>query len=274
MDMRFIGLTCTAFLLFALPAFAQNPATPTPPSPERLDALLKAWEKRMTNIDSFSTKITRTELHALTKKPTTFVGDAAFMKPNLAKLDLTHQDEVGKKEAEKTNFERIYCNGQFIYEYIPKDKLIVIHDIPKNDPTADNLILAFLRGMKAEDAQKRFGMALTKETEWYAYLLISPKSDADKREFTAAQLVIWNKSPNPQGQPDTSMMPCRLWYRQPNGMEVTYDFSGMQPNAKLDKDAFVPRQLPGFKVEKASALMAPKEPTPMPKAPTIRPQTP
>ena len=274
--MKPFGLTFTALLILVLPLAAQN-AAPTaapapPPNPERLDALLKAWEERMTSLESFSTRTTCTEVHQLTKKTITLVGEAAFMKPSMARIDLTDQDEVGKKDTEKTNFQRLFCNGQYIYEYSPRDKLIVIHDIPKNNPAEDNMILSFLRGMKAAAAKQRFDMTLTKETEWYAYLLISPKSPSDKQEFTAAQLTIWLKNPNPQGQPNLTMMPCRLWYRQPNGKEVTYMFSDMQPNARLDKESFVPRQIPGYRVEKAT-MSAPIAATP-PKDRTVRPQQP
>lgn len=289
--MRPFGLACTALFFLAPIAAAQPPAAPAAPGPERLDQLLKAWEQRMSGVESFSTKTTRTETHPLTKKTTTFVGEAAFMKAlgkdgkmeNLARVDLTHQDEVGRKDAEKTNFERMFCNDKYIYEYSPKDKLIIIHDIPK-DAVADNLILAFLRGMKADDAKKRFALSLTKETEWYAYVYIQPKSEADKAEFASAQLTIFVKNPNAANAPNLAMMPCRLWYRQPNGKEVTYLFSDMQPNGKIDRDSFVPRQIPGYEVKKASAAVspAPKGPAPkgpmpkgpMPKSPTIRPQTP
>ncbi len=268
--MRHLGLTCTAILILTMPLAAQGPAPASQPSSERLDQLLKAWEQKMTSIQSLATKASRTDVHPLTKKPTTFVGDAAFMKPNMARIDLTHQDEVGKKDEEKTNFERMFCNGQYIYEYSPRDKLIIIHDIPKSDPTADNMILAFLRGMKSDDAKKRFGMTMTKETEWYAYLYILPKSPADKQEFSAAQLTIWVKNPNQKGQPDLTMMPARLWYRQPNGKEVTYLFSDMQPNGNLDKDSFVPRQIKGYTVKRA----ADAAPPPMEPKKTVRPQSP
>jgi len=269
--MRQLSLAIAAFLTIAVPVSAQNP-TPMQPSPERLDTLLKAWEQRMGGVENFAAKCNRTEVHPLTKKQTTFIGDAAFMKPNMARIDMTHQDEVGKRESEKMNFEKMICNGQYIYEYSPKDKLIIIHDVPKNDPTADNMILAFLRGMKADDAKKRFTMSLSKETEWYAYLYIQPKTDADKQEFSAAQLTIWVKNPNPQGQPNLTMLPCRLWYRQPNGKEVTYLFSEMVPNGKLDKDAFVPRKIEGYEVKRAADAAAP--PMNPPKKPVVRPQNP
>lgn len=262
--MKQLGLSCTAFLMLSLPLAAQGPAPV--PSTDRIDVLLKAWEQRMTSVASLTTRCERTDVHPLTKKQTTYVGDAAFMKPAMARIDLTHQDDVGKPDAEKTNFERMFCNGQYIYEYSPRDKLIIIHDIPKNDPTADNMILAFLRGMKSDDAKKRFNITLSKETEWYAYLMIQPKAESDKQEFSAAQLTIWVKNPNQQGQPNLVMMPARLWYRQPNGKEVTYMFSELQPNAKLDEKAFVPRQIQGYTVKRASDAVPPA-PMPTPKTP-------
>ena len=206
----------------------------------------------MTGVENFSTKCTRTTVNDLTKKSTTFVGEAAYIKPSLARIDLTVQEEAGKKDVDKVNFERMFCTGQYIYEYSPRDKKIIIHEIPKNDPSADNMILAFLRGMKAADAKKRFNMTLTKETEWYAYVYITPKSEADKQEFTAAQLTIFIKNPNPENGANLNMIPCRLWYKMPNRNEVTYMFSDMVPNGKLDKDAFVPRFITGYSWEKAN----------------------
>ena len=152
----------------------------------------------MVNIDRFSTRVTRTEVSPLTRKPTTYVGEASFMKPNMARIDLTHQDEVGKKDAEKTNFERLICNGQNIFEYSPKDKAIVIHEMPKgNNPADDNLILSFLKGMKVAAAKQRFSFTLTKESEWYSYVMITPRSDADRQEFTVAQADHLVEEPEP-----------------------------------------------------------------------------
>jgi len=274
--MKLSGLALSACLIFAGSTVAQAPVPASGPAPtgERLDQLLTAWEKRMAGTESFYTKTSRTETHPLTKKQTTFVGEAAFQKPSMARIDLTHQDEVGKPDAEKTNFERLFCTGQYIYEYSPADKKIIIHEMPKNNPADDNMIMSFLKGMKAANAKARFDMTLSKEDEWYGYLLISPKNAADKAEFTAAQLTIWMKNPNPANKPDLAMMPVRLWYRQPNGKEVTYTFGDMQPNVNLPKDAFVPRQIAGYKVENAQPAVPMSPLVPKTPAPIVREQKP
>jgi TIGR03009 family protein len=271
--MKPLGLTITALLFLTAPIVAQSPpSAPPAPGPERLDMLLKAWETRMGSLESFSTRVSRTDVHELTKKTTTMEGEAAFMKPDMARIDLTPQEEIGKKDAEKNYFERLYLKGKYLYEYSPRSKQIIIHEMPKNNPLDENMILTFLKGMKVENAHQRFDLTLTKETDWYGYLLISPKSAADKQEFVRAQLTFWLKNPNPQGKADLTMMPCRLWYKQPNGKEVTYMFSDMQPNAPLAKDSFVPRQIQGYEVKTAGG------PNPVaqnpPKSPTVRPQSP
>jgi len=220
----------------------------------------------MAGIDSLTTHVTRTETHPLTKNQTTYVGEAAFLKPNMARIDLTHEDEVKKKDAQKTNFERLICDGQKIYEYAPKDKLIIIHDLPKGGNLGDdNLILGLLRGAKAAAAKQRFGFVLQKEDEWYSYVMIVPKTDADRQDFTAAQLTIRAKNPNPRGEPDLALLPCRVWYKAPNGKEVTYLFEKMQPNAKLTKESFTPTEIEGYKRKMASnGPAAPPLPAPKP----------
>jgi TIGR03009 family protein len=274
MDMRHFGLACLAFFLVTVSLSAQNP-TPAPsgqPPEGRLDLLLNAWEKRMSTVDQFSTKITRTNVHALTKKSSIYMGEAAFMKPDMARIDMTPQDEVGKKDNEKTNFERMLFNGKYLYEYSAQDKKIIIHDVPKVDPANENVLLAFLRGMKADDAKRRFNITLTKESEWYAYIYITPKNKADQQEFVAAQLTIFVKNPNPGNAPNLVMMPCRLWYRLANGNEITYMFSDMQPNGNVRKESFVPTQVPGFTVERAQQPAVPPPATPQQPAPKNPPK--
>jgi TIGR03009 family protein len=278
MDMRTFGLTCSALFMIVLPLPAQTPPPPPPaqPAPGRLDQLLNDWEVRMRNIDTFSTRVTRTETHPLTKRATTYVGEAAFMKPNMARIDLTPQDELGKKDSDKTNFERLICNGKNLFEYVPKEKAIFMHELPKGDKSVDeNVILSFLKGMTAVAAKQRFSVILQKETEWYSYLMILPKTDADRQEFKAAQLTIWAKNPNRQGQPDISLLPCRFWYKAPNDKEMTYLFEDMRPNVNLARDIFAPTRIQGWPEDQLKLAAKPSgaPPTPTPK-PIVREQTP
>ncbi len=284
--MKALSFSFLVLLASALPLVAQNAPFPAPPHPssQRLDALLKGFAERTSSLESFSTKTTCTIVHPLTKQATALVGEAAFLKPNLTRIDLAQQDEVGKQDADELDLVRLYCDGTSIYEFLPKDKLILVHELPKKSLTncpalwerltnclhgmiSDRFSLwrgplSCFRGTTETDLKDRFDITLAKESDWYAYLMITPKTSADKQEFAVAQLTIWLKNPNPQGQKaDLTMLPCRLWYKQPNGREVTHTFRDTQPNAVLDKKSFLPPQIEGYKLEKVAPPVAKPEPT-------------
>ena len=214
----------------------------------------------MLTLESFYTRCTRTDKDALTKRETILEGEAMFMRPNLAKIELTNK-------ANKQDFERIFFKEKHIFNYLPREKVVMVHEIPPSKPNEENVILSFLRGMKPADAKKRFAMSLQKENEYYAYILISPKAAADQQDFVQAQLAVWIKNP-PNQKPNIEFMPSRFWYREPNKKEVTYLFTDIVPNAELDKAKFSPTKPQDWEVKYANAPQ-PKGPQP---APIIRNQ--
>ena len=68
--------------------------TAAEPDPKDLDSVLKAVEERMKGIDNFRAGCTRTVIHPLTKKAETFSGEIIWQRPDRARIDLTHADEV------------------------------------------------------------------------------------------------------------------------------------------------------------------------------------
>ncbi len=284
----YVTLSTARSMAALAPQAKEIPQPPTPSvssSKEQLDELLNAWEKKMAGVDSLVTDVTRTEVDALTKKETIYVGQIALLKPDLLRIDLTRKDEVAKKDAEKSALERLYIDSDHIYEFVPNDKLILVHDrIPKEKQAVDakipygrifrafarlpealfehNLVLVLLRGVKANDLEKRFDLQLQRATEWYAYLMILPKTDDDKQDFAAAQITFWLKNPNPEGQPDLTMTPVRIWHRSPNGREMTYVFKDMQLNAKLKRVDFAPGEIEGFRRKSVPPYFPPKRSDP------------
>jgi len=263
--MKLLILTASALLLLSPPLIAQNPssATPAGSSPERLDELLKAWEKRMAGVDNLVADVTCIETHALTKKKTIYAGQVAFMRPNLLRIDLTREDEVGKKDVEKTSLQRIYFDKARFYIFDPAGKRIEIRDrVVKKKVASDfrtffgslenSLVVTALRGTKADDVKKRFELVLQepkdpKSSQWYAYVMFIPKSDKDKQDFTAAQITFWLKNPNPEGESDLTATPVRLWYKSPNGKETAYILENLKLNAKLKADDFTPGDVEGYR---------------------------
>src|SRR5262249_18312291 len=90
--------------------------------------------------------------------------------------------------------------------------------------------LTFLFGMKAADAKVRYDLKLSKEDQYYFYVDVLPKNDADKADFQRAQLVL-NK---------TNYVPRRLWLEQPNKDTVMWDLPKVEVHVPLKKEDFTP----------------------------------
>lgn len=246
------GISIASLLLFTAMSAAQPPmggGSPILPAPgagggaggaklvpaldpnDRLDSLLMAWEKRMTNVHSIlAQKIVRTEK---TKSGTkTYDGEARFLHPNYAALRMIQRDNPSL-------YELIVCSGVYIYEYRPQTKKLVIHEM--NQPAAgafNNNFLQFLFGMSAADAKRRYELKLAKdvsaENPNYIYLDIQPRFEDDKRQFSRAQMVLFANS----------MLPRRLWFLNPNDEEILWDLPNIDTTIELKPVDFTPPKAP------------------------------
>jgi TIGR03009 family protein len=200
-----------------------QPANLVPPvlDPQnRLDALLLQWEQRMKSVESIWAKdLVRTEKEK-TGEVRVLKGEARYLKPNLAALRMIREDNPAL-------YELYISTGQFLYDYRPKSRKLYIH--PLQGGQFQNNFLSFLFGINAIDAKQRYELTLTKENKDFIYIKISPRFDAEKREFAQAQLVLQAGS----------MLPRRLWFEHPNGMEVTWDIPIMDTAQKLTPKDFV-----------------------------------
>ncbi|HMO35527.1 MAG TPA: hypothetical protein PKA06_05745, partial [Gemmatales bacterium] len=79
---------------------------------------------------------------------------------------------------------------------------------------------AFLFGMKATEATKRFRMSLVQEDQDYYWVRVEALTDQDKKDFVVAQLgVVKDAYPNcPKG------FPAQIMYREPNNNLKTWIF--------------------------------------------------
>jgi hypothetical protein len=102
--------------------------------------------------------------------------------------------------------------------------------------------------MKAEEAKRRYDIKLVKEDQWYFYLEIVPRMDADKVDFQLARMVLNNKT----------FLPRELWFMQPNGNEVKWDIPDLRSGVPLSKNEFalpsVPRDWNVVRVPRAEAV--------------------
>jgi TIGR03009 family protein len=231
-------LVCVCFAAAQQPQ--AQPATPQPAvvDTKKLDTHLHAWEARMKDISSLDMNpIERIDKDNQLKYVSKWKGDAKYMKPNMASLTLRRED---KNEI----FERWVCTGNAIYQYAPAQKEIIIHQLPakKDGNLSDENFLAFMFGMKADDAKKRYSLQMSKGHEndpYYVYIDVRPREDRDKADFEVARLVLHKDS----------YLPRQLWFRHPNGDETTWDVKQAKSGVQIDRREFqVPEAPKGWKM--------------------------
>jgi TIGR03009 family protein len=210
------------------------------PQENPLDRHLLKWQEEMTKIESIWAKLDRYEK---LKDGTTrvFKGEARYLKPNLAALQMVRQDNPNK-------YEMYICSNQYFYEYKPDTKEIFYRKLEMKEMQAQSNFLSFLFGMNAAEAKGRYTLKLGKENENYIYITIEPRLDADMREFKKAEMVLLAKT----------MMPRRLWFEHINGDEITWDVTSMDTATKLKAADFVAPQPPGWTAKAQTEL--PKAP--------------
>ena len=241
--MRALFWTIFSVLVFGVVAYAQpagdrSPIIPTPgtggAAPGKLtlnpnipiDARLIKWEEAFRGVGSIVVKpLYRTD--KLKKGETHWEGEARYLKPNLAALRLI------QKEDPKI-YELVISTGNFVYEYRPEFKRLVVHEVDPRNGNFDNNLLSFLFGMTAAEAKARYELTLSKENADYIYIDILPRHEADKREFTRAQIVFFA----------ATTLPRRLWFEKPNGDQVTWDLPEMDTKVRLAPTDFRPPQAP------------------------------
>jgi TIGR03009 family protein len=224
------GLSIVASAAFAQQA-AQTPAgTPAlDPAQARLNLLLQRWEGQMGNVQTISAQCTRTTVDKTFQTTEVFEGSAKYMKPNLAMLDLQLR---GKAQV----FEKYVCTGTFLYQYYLPNKEIRVYEMPAPKPgqVAEDNLMSFLFGMKAEEARRRYSLQLANEDRWYVYINIVPRFPADKADFSRARLVLNNQT----------FLPRELWFMQPNGNEVKWDIPRIENGAVLNRADFTSPAVP------------------------------
>ena len=219
-----------------------------PPAPENLDTVLRGWEKSMTELKNFFCIVERESLDKALQTKDAYKGWAMFLKAANAKDSSRARLEMSKTNNPKV-FEKYICTGTFLYEYAAATSVVRVHDMPqgKNGGGQQESFLSFLFGMGSEQAKARYDMTLivpkTPDRN-YHYLQIKPRLPQDKGDFTEARLSLYRGN----------YLPAQIWYHQPNGNEITWNFSQVQ----VDRDSvtpqhFVPDLPKGWRQERVQA---------------------
>ncbi len=256
--MRSKWLALPLWLLVGMLVFGQGtpPAPMQDPHAAKLDEVLDKWEKAMLGIQSLYCEIQRTNTDRVFQSKEKFSGRAMYVRSNLpnqgsrASLELYKEGDKGPRQ---DIFEKYIISGTFLYEYSPANKVIRIHDLPppKAGQLAEDNLLSFLFGMKAAEAKQRYQITFDMPAgdQYYHYLKIQPKLAQDKADFSVARLVLLR----------TTFMPRQVWFHQPNGNEVTWDFPKLQSGINIPVNNFEKPQLPaGWQFERLPAQAKPK----------------
>jgi TIGR03009 family protein len=229
--MRTSWLALATLLLWQAAGPAQQPpAAPVPPpaaglDPARnpLDAFLLRWEDAMKQVTTLSAQCSRVEENKTQLVTKTYVGTAKYLRPSSGLLEMYQRDK-------SENFEKIVVSGGILYQYLPQLKQIQAHHLPppRAGQVAEDNFLSFLFGMKAAEAKRRYELTLQKEDQYYVYIGVTPRFDADKADFKQARLVL-NRD---------SFMPRQLWFEQPNRDTVTWDFPKVEIGIRLNPADF------------------------------------
>src|SRR5262249_36595919 len=159
----------------------------------------------MNSIHTLVAQCTRTVVDKTWQRTEVFEGQAKYLKPSFASLEL-------RKKGSPEQFEKLIINGQEIYTDAPDSKQIRLHKLapPKAGQVAEDNVLSLVFGMKADDAKKRYLLTLVPgpaNDTWYYYIEIVPRNEADKADFTRARLVLTRNN----------YLPRQLWFQHPNG---------------------------------------------------------
>ena len=228
------------------PPVAIAPAPHEKVAETALDRHLSAWEEKTAGITNLRVEITLKRTDAVFKKDANFSGVVLCMKPNFFVARLDNADYPTE-----TDYEAYICDGKAVYAYNGIQKTITQIDLPKNQPSVDNLILDFLTGMKAKDAKERFDITLFKTDEHYLYLDIKPRLSKDRREFEQLRVALYGPGSDTE---KFVYLPAQVYILKPNGDSESWKFTNPQVNLP-DVDAkafqFVEIKDKGWKFQKA-----------------------
>lgn len=210
-------------------------AQPNPSGPTPLDGILTRWEQEMHRIQFLTADLALLENDKTFRVTTKSVGIAKYMKAGTGERPVLLASMEWRKENKPDIEKKFLCTGNFLYELDYTQKVVRAFAMPQPKPgqVADDSFLAFLFGIKAEEAKKRYGLTLSKQDQYYYYIDIVPRNPGDRADFQRAQLVLLT----------STFLPRRLWFEKPNGDEVTWDIPRIDTKKLVDRKDFDAPQL-------------------------------
>lgn len=189
----------------SIPAEKVNPPAPVEPLDPELESLLKQWELKSAQIKTLNGVHERTVYNLVFETDERSTGKFFLETPDKGRIDLKgvkpgrddKSERIGTKSGrpfriEEGRAERWVCSGQEILAIDDDEKTYQVMPLPK-EAQGQNIVhspLPFLFGMKAAEAKARYDFVLQKNTKEQAYLIINPKLDSDKQNYSQARVLL------------------------------------------------------------------------------------
>ena len=231
----------------ALATPAQQNRTPAPPfqltpaQQDRVDQILNHWERKTGQIQRFTCSFHRFEYQPQWLKNaarTISDGTIRFQAPDRGEFQITKyreytgQDPNGKPrydETESEHLEHWLCDGTTIFEFDPRQKLLIERNLPPEwrGKAITNGPLPFLFGAKAKQLKERYWVrevraARTDEIQ----LEIVPKTSKDAVNYNKVHIML------AAGGQQADFLPNGMILFLPGGEKKTFQFKNRQINKR------------------------------------------
>ncbi|GBD35613.1 hypothetical protein HRbin36_00726 [bacterium HR36] len=208
-----------------------------------LDRLLQFWQREAQRTVKLHAQFEATrKFHNFGGVVKAYQGQGKFMRlPDGTYGFLIELHEKGQAD----RYERYLCTGTHFYMFRPEEKTIYFHTLPPRKPgeVPDQGPMSFLFGISAEEAKKRYQMAISRQDEWYTYVEIRPHFPKDQVDFVYARLAVLNKPTSVIPQ----YYPRQIYWVEPQKVEVTWDIVRLMQNeaaTQVDRRDFAAPPLP------------------------------
>ena len=132
--------------------------------------------------------------------------------------------------------------GKFLYSYEPANKVVRVFQLaPFKKAVLDRIsLLSFILELNADEAKERYDISLTNRNDHN--LRVLPKRPSDKGQFTEARISL--------SRTNYICFTAQIWYHEPNGQEITWNFSKVElDSGKVEPRQFDPQVPAGWRLE-------------------------
>jgi TIGR03009 family protein len=222
-----------------------------PADAERMERLLRLWERESAQLKSLDVTIERLDKNPAWGEDEHYTGRALLMSPDLAWLDFQKVtmkdgkpvlDPQGKPDAKP--YERIICTGQEVWQYLSSSKQIFIYPLERQSQkrALEEGPLPFLFNFREAEARQRYELSPVskpeEENECY-WIGIKPRLVMDRDAFSLAFVRLDKRL----------MLPDRIYLIAPDGKSKRdYRLTNIKRNQPVMVANFRGQRIPGWKV--------------------------